>query len=208
MTGGDLASVAAIYLATIFSPGPSTMAISATALARGRPIALALSGGVWCGSIFWSAMAAAGVSALMMGSPALMETVRYVGGAYLIWLGCRSLRRALMTAPPPPRAITARDMRMAFLRGVALHLTNVKSILFWGALFSIAVGPDASPTELAEVVIMCGALGAIIFPGYAFVFSTRRATEVYARLRRWLEAAFGVVFGAAGLALIIGGISR
>ena len=208
MTGGDLASVAAIYLATIFSPGPSTMAISATALARGRAMALALAGGVWCGSIFWSAMAAAGVSAMMTGSPALMAGLRYAGGAYLIWLGWCALRRAMAAEAPAPRAITARDLRMAFLRGIALHLTNVKSVLFWGALFSLAVGPEATPWELAEVVVMCGALGAVIFPGYGVVFSTRRAADVYARARRWLEAGFGAVFGAAGLALIVGGLSR
>ncbi|MEE3098680.1 MAG: LysE family translocator, partial [Pseudomonadota bacterium] len=191
MTSGDLASVAAIYLATIFSPGPSTMAISATALARGRRMALALAAGVWCGSVFWSAMAAAGVSAVMAGSPALMAAMRYAGGAYLIWLGWRALRRAMAAEAPPPRAVTARDLRMAFLRGIALHLTNVKSVLFWGALFSLAVGPEASPLDLAEVVILCGALGAVIFPGYGVVFSTARAAAVYARARRWLEGAFG-----------------
>ena len=64
----------------------------------------------------------------------MLETVRYCGGAYLLWLAFKSLRSAMV-----PGAGKIADMsapRGHFMAGLALHITNPKPILFFGTLFS------------------------------------------------------------------------
>lgn len=204
MTLAELAVIAGIYAATVLSPGPSTMAIAATAMARGRGLALAFAGGVLTGSVAWALMAAFGMSALMTANAWAAEGVRVAGGLYLLWLGWRSARAALRRAPPEGRAFGGRDLGLAYARGLALHLTNPKAILFWGALFAMAVEPGTPVLALAEIVAVCALIGAAVFLGFAVLFSTGRAMQVYSPLRRGLEGGFAAVFAGAGLALLTG----
>lgn len=208
MTLTELSVIAAIYIATIMSPGPSTLAIAATAMASGRRLAIPLAAGVLTGSISWSLMAAFGMSALMMTHAWVLEAVRYAGACYLLWLALRSARSAMRREAPPARAFSGSDLGKAYLRGVAMHLTNPKAILFWGSLFAIAVKPEASPLQLLEIVAMTSLIGGAVFLGYAVLFSTGRAMRIYARARRGLEAAFAGVFAAAGIALLTGRLAQ
>ncbi len=184
------------------------MAIAATAAASGRRVALAFASGVLTGSISWALAAAFGMSALMLAHPWALQGVRYAGAGYLLWLGFRSARSALRRAPPPARPVSAAGLRLLYLKGLGLHLTNPKAILFWGSLFAVAVRPDAPPLALFEVVGVCALIGAAVFLGYAILFSTPWAMAAYARARRALEGTFALVFGVAGLALLTGGLSR
>ncbi|SFI25892.1 LysE family translocator [Albimonas pacifica] len=208
MPFSDLLMIAAIYSATVLSPGPSVMAISATAMASGRRAALALAAGVWCGSVTWCLAAALGMSAVMLANAWMLEVVRYAGAAYLMRLAWISARNAARATPPAARAVDGRDLRRAWRRGLFMHLANPKAILFFGSLFALVVDPAAPPLALAEVALTTATCGAILFPGFALAFSTRRARAVYARLRRWLEGGFAVLFAAAGAALLTGSLSR
>ncbi|MGK2908425.1 MAG: LysE family transporter [Sphingobium sp.] len=63
MIASQIALVYATYLLATASPGPSNMAIKATAMRDGRSPALALAAGVIAGSLFWAILAATGISA-------------------------------------------------------------------------------------------------------------------------------------------------
>ncbi len=89
------------------------------------------------GSLIWSIGAAAGLSAVMLANAWLIETVRYLGAAYLLFLAFKSARRALRPgdAAEPAGFAAGRPARL-YMRGLALHLTNPKAILFFGSLHS------------------------------------------------------------------------
>ena len=204
MTIADFFLVASIYLVGIASPGPATIAIAATSLAHGRRTGLTLALGVVTGSIMWSIVAAFGFGALMMTHSWILEGLKVAGGAYLLWLGYKSVRSALRpnTALPTPR--TVGDVRAinAYFKGLAIHMTNPKAVLFWGALFSMVVEPGHSPLSLVMLLVMTSALGVMCFCGYAIIFSTERAMTIYVKARRRIEAIFGLVFGALGITLL------
>lgn len=131
------------------SPGPATLGIAGTSMRHGRRAGLSLSAGIMAGSYIWSATAAFGVGAILLAHVWVLETVRYCGGAYLIWLAARSLRSAMvpgageMANMPAPRG--------HFMAGLALHITSPKPILFFGTLFSIGVPAGTGAGELALV---------------------------------------------------------
>ena len=130
----------------------------------------------------------------------MLETVRYCGGAYLLWLAFKSLWSAMV-----PGAGKIADMpapRGHFLAGLALHITNPKPILFFGTLFSIDVPASTNASELALVVIIIGLNNAAVFFTYAFLFSKGTIARAYARARRWFEGVFAALFGLAGVQIL------
>ena len=74
------------------SPGPATLAIAGTSMSSGRHAGLALAAGVTTGSLIWSVSAAFGLAALMAAHGWVLEVVRYVGAAYLMWLAFKAAR--------------------------------------------------------------------------------------------------------------------
>ncbi len=183
------------------SPGPATLAIADTAMQAGRRTGLALALGVVTGSLTWSIAAALGLAAVMASSVWMLEVLRYCGGAYLLYLAWRSARNAIRgPAARTPQAAEASAAR-AYARGLALHLTNPKAILFFGSLYTLGISTRTSPVELALVIGAVGLQSTLIFTGYAWLFSNRRMAAGYRRLRRWFDGAFAALF--AGLSLKI-----
>ena len=182
------------------SPGPATLGIAGTSMRHGRRAGLSLSAGIMAGSYIWSATAAFGVGAILLAHVWMLETVRYCGGAYLLWLALKSLRSAMV-----PGAGKIADMlapRGHFMAGLALHITNPKPILFLCTLFSIGVPAGTSAGELALVVIIIGLNNAAVFFTYAFLFSNGTMARAYARARRWFEGVFAALFGLAGVQIL------
>ena len=184
------------------SPGPATLAIAGTSMASGRPYGLALAAGVTTGSLTWSIAAAAGLSVVMLANAWAFEVMRYLGAAYLIFLAVKSARSALKPDAPLATKIAVPSLHAAYRRGLLLHLTNPKAILFFGALYSVGVPAGSSPATLAMIIAAIGLQSVIVFHGYALLFSSPPLTAGYAKLRRWFEAVFALAFGAAGFKIL------
>lgn len=198
-----LALVLAAALVSTASPGPATLMIAGTAMQQGRLFGLATASGVLTGSLMWSAAAAMGMSALMKRHVWLLEWMRYAAAAYLLYLAWRSARSALQPAigsAPPARA---GSLGKAYLRGLALHLTNPKAILFFGSLYAVGLPADTTGAGLLMVMSAIGLQSFLIFHGYALIFSTPAIARGYSRMRRGFEAVFAVLFGYAGLKVLL-----
>jgi threonine/homoserine/homoserine lactone efflux protein len=191
--------IAALIAST--SPGPATLALAGTSMATGRRAGLALASGITTGSFVWSISAALGLGAVMLANAWLFEIVRYFGVAYLLYLAYKSARSALSSKDIALRTVTGSPARL-YSKGLLLHITNPKAVLFFGALYSIGVPPDAAPSDLAIVIIAVGLQSAFIFHLYAVIFSSRVMAKAYLRARRWCEGAFAIGFGVAGFKIL------
>lgn len=184
------------------SPGPATLAIAGTSMERGRASGLAVAGGIVCGSAVWGVAAALGMSALMVANVWLVEILRYVGAAYLMYLGFKPLRSGLSDKPLAQVQARHGGLRAVFLKGFLLHLTNPKAIFGWGAIFAIAVPPGSDPRAVWEAFGALIIVSNMVFFGYAFLFSTGAFIRGYQKMRRWFEISFGLMFGFAGLKIL------
>ncbi len=184
------------------SPGPATLAIAGTSMASGRGLGLAVASGITAWSWMWSIMAAAGLGAIMQANAWAFEVLRYFGAGYLLFLSAKSGISAWRGAKTQTTAMTITSKRAAFGKGLALHLTNPKAILFFGSLFAIGVPANATPSSLAVIIVAVGLQSMIIFHGYALLFSRPALVAVYTKMRRWFEAGFALAFGAAGLKIL------
>ena len=194
----NLLAIMLAALAASLSPGPASLAVAGTSLARGRSAGLFLTAGIMIGSLTWSIAAALGLGAVMLANAWLFEIIRYAGAAYLLYLAWGAARSALSQKEIAPKSISG-GAKALVARGAALHITNPKSVLFFGALYSIGMPADASAAQLAIVVAAVGLQATLVYSSYALLFSTPAATQTYLRLRRWFEGAFALGFAFAGL---------
>ena len=86
--------------------------------------------------------------------------------------------------------------RRAYAKGLALHLTNPKAVLFFGALYAIGVPPGTSPSALIMVILAVGLQSLVMFHLYAVIFSSKPIAAAYAKAKRGFEAFFALAFGA------------
>jgi threonine/homoserine/homoserine lactone efflux protein len=187
----------------VASPGPAVLAIAGTSMRAGRRTGLVFASGVTTGSLAWSIGAAAGLSAVMLANAWLIEAIRWFGAGYLLFLAFKSARAAITPGDDTmPQGLALTPGRRAYARGLALHLTNPKAILFFGSLYSFGVPIDASVSDLAMIVVLVGFQSAIVLHGYALLFSNPVVVRGYLKLRRWFEGAFALAFGYAGVRIL------
>ncbi|RAI03582.1 amino acid transporter [Acuticoccus sediminis] len=188
-------------LIAMASPGPATLAIAGTSMSRGRVPGLALTGGILTGSLIWSTAAAFGLAALMLSHAWVFEVVRYAGGAYLAYLAVKSARAACSAEALNTRTMNG-SLFALYRKGLALHLTNPKVVLFFGSLYTMGVPHDATPAEFALIIGAIFTQSVIVNGGYALLFSAPAVTRAYIRLRRWFEGMFAVAFGLASVKIV------
>ena len=194
------------YVLATLSPGPSNMVIMGTAMDAGRGPALALAAGVVSGSMFWALFAATGLTALLENYAWALTFIKVAGGFYLLYLGYKSARSAMLPlasetatgAPAPPQSHAA-----LYRRGLYLHLGNPKAVLAWVAIMSLGLRSDAPSGTLWAIIGGCAVLGALVFGGYALLFSTAPMVRGYRARRRWIDGALAGFFGFAGVKLLL-----
>lgn len=191
----------------IASPGPATLAISGISMSHGRGYGLVLALGVLTGSLLWSFSAAFGLGAIMYANSWLFEVFRYFGVCYLLYLSYKSLCSALSSKQAELAVGSATGFKSAYLRGILIHLSNPKAILFFGSLYSLGLPIEVSTSDLLKVIASVGLTSACIFIGYALLFSIPKVRHLYLKSRRVFESAFAVFFGIAGVKILANKLS-
>ncbi len=141
-------------LALLLVPGPAVLYIVARSVDQGRSAGLVSVVGVGLGSMVHVVAAALGLSALLVQSAVAFTTVKYLGAAYLVYLG---IRRWLDRDDDIVRADgTERSLRSIFVQGVWVNILNPKTALFFFAFLPQFVQVDAGSVGLQ--ILLLGAL--------------------------------------------------
>jgi threonine/homoserine/homoserine lactone efflux protein len=195
-----------LYALGTASPGPSNLAVMSTAVNHGRKPALLFALGVLAGSITWGLVAALGLSAVLARVSVTLVALKILGGLYLLWLALKSGRSAVSVgydANYPVMAACDEAGIRVFLRGAGMHLSNPKAIFVWLSLVTLALPMGVQRSDALLVVAGCLPIGLAVFCGYALLFSTRVARLTYLRLRRWIDGTLAVLFGYAGVRMLL-----
>lgn len=142
---------AAVVLAV--TPGPGIAYVVARTVAGGRSEGLASCLGTGIGGMFHVLAAALGLSLIVAQSAVGFNVVKYLGAAYLVYLGVRLLLRRDQESMVKP--VTSRGARHALIEGIVVEALNVKT-----ALFFLAFLPQfASPREpMASQLVLLGSI--------------------------------------------------
>ncbi len=124
----------------ILIPGPNVSLIMANSIAHGTRYGLLTVIGTSAAIVVQLALTVLGLSATLGMLASWFEWVRWIGVAYLLWIGVRQ-----WFAPPVDLTRTRpqpRSVRAIALRGFLISLTNPKTLLFYGAFFPQFLSPD------------------------------------------------------------------
>jgi threonine/homoserine/homoserine lactone efflux protein len=163
-------AVAAVTLLVI--PGPAVLYIVSRSVGQGRAAGLASVCGIHVGSLLHVTAAALGLSALLVSSALAYDTVRYLGAAYLVWLGVQRL----LARDEDARPTGARRERLGriFAHGVVVNVLNPKTALFFFAFLPqfVDAAAGAVPLQVAVLGATFVGLGLVTDSAYALLAST------------------------------------
>ena len=194
------------------SPGPAVLLVISVALTRGFKAGAFVCLGVIAVNLLYFLLSAVGVGAVLAASPWTFNAIRYIGAAYLAWMGFAILREIVKSRATGTslQEVTPRNLpdglMNAFMTGVFVQASSPKNILVFLAIIPQFV--DRS----AEVVPQFVALGVVsvlvelpILLGYAYLAASLSQRMAQPRMRKALDGASGLfLIGLAGGLAIAG----
>jgi threonine/homoserine/homoserine lactone efflux protein len=203
-----LAAYAATCVLLAVTPGPNMALLISATLSGGLAGGVATLAGAQTGLTILVAVAALGMTSVMVLMSEWFDFIRWAGALYLVVLGLRQLGswwRVRRLSPAATAAATPASRSMSpgarYLQGMAVSLSNPKVLLFLGAFFPQFVDPAAPPgPQLAVLAVLFVVVLAAVDASYMVMLARARARFDMARLRV-LDAVSGVLLVAGGLVL-------
>ncbi len=201
-------STYAVFLATAMAllviPGPAVLYVVTRSIEMGRAGGVASVAGITTGTIVHVGLATAGLSSLVLASKTAFDGVKYLGAAYLIFLGIRRL--LTRTEDRVQEEAVPRTRRRAYAQGVVVNLTNPKTIVFIFAFIPQFVDPGAQHVWLQVLVFglsfaLLGFLSDNVYALAAGAVADRlRGSRKIARFERWFGGSILIGLGIAAAA--------
>jgi threonine/homoserine/homoserine lactone efflux protein len=176
------------------TPGQSTAVVIQQTVDHGWPAGISTAVGCAVANVAHATAAGVGLAVLMARIPQALGAIRVAGGAYLIWLGGRSLWRA---ARPPAGAPTFEGSagRVAFRQGLVTNLLNPSIVTFYLVVVPAFIAPGDRASRFALLAAIQVACAFVCHNGWAGLFNQIGHLLHSVRARRVFDA-------CAGLALI------
>ena len=193
----------AAALGLSLTPGPNgLLALTHGALYGVKKTAFTIAGGA-LGFTAVIALSLFGIGALLAASADLLTVLKWIGGAYLVWLGIQVWRSPAVGAPTESSA-TVITKTAVFRQGLLAAVTNPKGILFFVAFLPQFLVTD-SPLLLQFAVMTLTFVGIEIITETLIALGSEKVQPFLARFGKRVNQVFGGVFVAIGIALPLRG---
>lgn len=189
------------------TPGPDVLYIVSNALRSGARAGIVAGLGITAGCFVHVVAAAVGVSALLATSATAFTVLKWLGAAYLLWIGAKILLARAPQAATDWQALArsqpAVPLRKVFMGGFWTNVLNPKVAIFFLAFVPQFIAPDADNKALAFILLGClFNINAIpVNSGYALAAAWMARHGAVQRGMHWLDRIAGVMFIAFGLKL-------
>lgn len=189
----------AAALALLLVPGPAVLYIVARSMEQGRLAGLVSILGIHTATLVHVLAASLGLSALLASSALAFGIVKYVGAAYLIWIGMKKL----LSRPAEASTVTvaAHKLSRLFREGFVVNLLNPKTALFFFAFLPQFVDVERGHAAMQMTVlgIIFTMLGLVTDSCYSFAASTAgrflRGNGAYLRAERYISGTIMIGLG-------------
>lgn len=188
----------------IITPGPDMALVTRNALLAGKRAASATTFGIGIGSVGWALASVGGIAVLLEKSVITFTICKFIGAAYLGYLGLRSLIACLRGHQQLATSSTSERTRSlgkwaAFRQGLLGNLLNPKA----GAIFATILPQFILPGDsVLRLLLMLFAYEALLLTWlhiYGYLVSRAGQSRFGRRVRTWLQGVTGVVLLALGV---------
>ncbi|MEO3431707.1 LysE family transporter [Inquilinus sp. CAU 1745] len=199
-----VALVYAVFLGGMMSPGPDFLVVLRNSLGFSARTGIYTAAGIAAGLVIHIGYCVAGIGLLISQSILLFNLIKWLGAAYLIYMGVRALRSpgvALATTTDAPK--DGKTAGQAFANGFVVNLFNPKATMFFLALFSQMIDPATPIAIQIAFGAGCVATAFVWFSLVAAVMGIGRVRQAYARASKWTDRIFGAFFIGLGAKLAL-----
>jgi RhtB (resistance to homoserine/threonine) family protein len=205
MAWSEILTFAFVAALLVMSPGPNGVLIAKTVPTSGRAAGFANVAGFVTGFYLHGLMAILGISIILTQSAIAFAVVKYLGAAYLCWIGLKALFSAFQQTPSETHITPARKKRTlakAYIEGLLTNALNPKVSMFYLAAFPqfITLG-ETTVSAAFLLVVIHSAINALWFTAMVLLLARLTAMARNDRFQRWLKGVTGVVFIGFGAKL-------
>ncbi|MDM8515494.1 LysE family translocator [Desulfobacterales bacterium HSG16] len=185
------------------SPGPDMAFILAQTAKRGVQSGFSAMFGIWTGAFIHVIFAALGLSAILATSAVAFTAVKWIGAAYLIWLGIQALR-SKGTNLSVNGQVSPKGLKKIFQQGVLVAVLNPKVAIFFLAFLpqftEVGAGPVSAQLFLHGSLIIV--VAAFVEPPLVIVGGKLTGyLNNNTHISRWMDRGLGVLFVWLGIKL-------
>ena len=191
MTVAEFVPLVVICFLGAMSPGPSLAIVVRHSVTSGTRagVICALSHGV--GIFLWAALMVSGLGALLLAQPTWFDGLRALGAGFLLYLGCRAL---VAYRGPSANTIEAKSgSGKAAREGLAIALSNPKIAVFFAALFSQFIQPNATLSVQFMIATTAAVIDALWYTVVAVLLSQSSWSGRFMQHGGLLDRGFGVI---------------
>ena len=207
-SAATILAFAGASIVLLLIPGPAVLYILNRSVSDGREAGLAAVAGLTLGNLTHALAAAVGLSAVLATSAAAFSTVKYLGAAYLVYVGVRTLMRPPAAINPDQPGVSP---RRAFTQGIVVNVLNPKVALFFLSFLPQFIHPENGRPALQALVLGLVFVGIGFFTDgtYSLVASKLRTVLLRGKtlpfVQRWVA---GTVFIGLGLVAATASVSH
>ena len=182
------------------SPGPAVMMVVAYGIARGWRTSLFVTLGILTGNAIYFAVSATGIGSLILASPKVFMAIKYLGAAYLVYLGLSAI-----FGKPSPLTISKLDGvalsgRKIFSSALMLQLMNPKTLLMFVAILPQFIDPKEPIGVQMLILAACSIIPEFfILLGYGMLASKASHWATQERYAVITERIAGTLVTGAGI---------
>lgn len=203
------------------SPGPDLIYILSKTIAQGKKIGIVSSLGVCTGALVHVFAAALGLSAILATSAIAFSIVKYVGAAYLIYLGIQALRSKGISFDTSTVNTSVVDSSVvdtlakketktmlwkAFRQGVLIDILNPKVAIFFMAFLPQFIRPEMGSTSSQMLLLGFLVILVAIIVEFSIVLTAAQTTNFFRKNRHfsiWLDQVLGSILIGLGIRLAL-----
>jgi threonine/homoserine/homoserine lactone efflux protein len=205
MTLAEILTFTIVAGLLVMSPGPNGVLVAKTVPTSGRAAGFANVAGFVTAFYLHGALSILGISILLVQSATAFAIVKYLGAAYLCWIGLKALYEAYRGVEAAKAVAPARRRRSllnAFGEGLLTNALNPKVSMFYLAAFPqfIPAG-EASATSAFVLVVIHSLINAVWFTAMVLLLARLTAAARNGTFQRWLKGVTGAVFISFGVKL-------
>jgi RhtB (resistance to homoserine/threonine) family protein len=194
-------TVATITVLAVVSPGADFAMVTRNSMILSRRAGVLTAFGIALGVWVHVAYSMAGIGLLISRSILLFSAIKFIGAAYLVYLGIAMLRAKKSDASPEAKVATPMSDGAALRIGFLTNALNPKTTLFVVALFTQVIGPQTSLVTQFGYGIFISLAHLAWFALVAYAFSSQAAQRFVASFRHLIERGIGAVLLTLGLGL-------
>lgn len=197
----ELAVIAMIHLMAVMSPGPDFAMISRNALVYSRRSGIYSAIGLGLGILVHVAYSLIGIGLIISQSIILFSIIKYLGAAYLIYIGYKSLRSKKVVSSIADVVPMKQDLSAwaAVRAGFLTNVLNPKATLFFLSLFTQVINPE-TPFVIQLLYGLEMSLATMAWFGFvAIVLSQPMIKKRFEKVQHHFERLFGVLLVMLGI---------